>query len=74
MQERFFLLYGGNALDKYVVKLYARAYQDLNCIYTCIAKTLLEPGTALDISERGTIRHIGASVSGNYRQVNATRH
>ena len=36
-------------MDKYVVKLYTRAYQDLDDIYTYIAETLLEPGTALDI-------------------------
>ncbi len=36
-------------MDKYVVKLYTRAYQDLNDIYTYIAETLLEPGTALDM-------------------------
>ena len=38
-------------MDKYVVKLYTRAYQDLNDIYTYIAETLLEPGTALDMVE-----------------------
>ena len=36
-------------MDKYVVKLYTRAYQDLDNIYTYIAETLLEPGTALDM-------------------------
>lgn len=70
-------------MDKYVVKLYARAYRDLSDIYTYIAKTLLEPSTALNMAdelekaifsleqlpERGAVRHIGAYVSGNYRQL-----
>lgn len=38
-------------MDKYVVKLYARAYRDLNGIYTYIAETLLEPGTALHMAD-----------------------
>lgn len=36
-------------MDKYVVKLYTRAYRDLDDIYTYIAETLLEPGTALNM-------------------------
>lgn len=36
-------------MDKYAIKLYTRAYRDLDDIYTYIAKTLLEPGTALNI-------------------------
>ena len=70
-------------MDKYVVNLYTRAYQDLNDIYTYIAETLLEPGTALDmvdeleeaifsleqLPERGAIRHVGAYKDGNYRQL-----
>ncbi len=36
-------------MDKYVVKLYARAYRDFDDIYTYIAGTLLEPGTALNM-------------------------
>lgn len=36
-------------MNKYVVKLYTRAYRDLDDIYTYIAETLLEPGTALDM-------------------------
>lgn len=49
MQEKSYLLYGGNTLDKYVVKLYSRAYQDLDDIYTYIAENLLEPDTALNM-------------------------
>jgi hypothetical protein len=36
-------------LNKYDVKLYARAYRDLDSIYTYIAENLLEPGTALNM-------------------------
>lgn len=36
-------------MDKYVVKLYSRAYQDLDDIYTYIAENLLEPDTALNM-------------------------
>ena len=36
-------------MDKYVVKLYTRAYRDLDDIYTYIARTILEPDTALNI-------------------------
>jgi plasmid stabilization system protein ParE len=36
-------------LNKYDVKLYARAYQDLDSIYTYIAENLLELGTALNM-------------------------
>ena len=49
MPGKFLLLYGENTLNKYVVKLYTRAYRDLDDIYTYIAETLLEPGTALDM-------------------------
>ena len=70
-------------MDKYVVKLYARAYRDLEDIYTYIAENLLEPGTALNmvdelenaissleqLPERGAIRRVGAYANGNYRQL-----
>ena len=60
-------------MDKYVVKLYARAYRDLSDIYTYIAKTLDELEKAIfsleQLPERGAVRHIGAYVSGNYRQL-----
>lgn len=83
MPGKLFPLYGGNILDKYVVKLYTRAYRDLDNIYTYIAETLLEPGTALDmvdeleeaifsleqLPERGAIRRVGAYKDGNYRQL-----
>ena len=70
-------------MDKYVVKLYARAYRDLEDIYTYIAENLLEPGTALNmvdgledaifsleqLPERGAIRRVGAYANGDYRQL-----
>ena len=70
-------------MDKYVVKLYARAYRDLDGIYKYIAETLLESGTALNmieelekaifsleqLPERGAVRRIGTYASGNYRQL-----
>lgn len=37
--------------DKYSVKLMSRALQDLDGIYAYIAKTLMEPGTALKLVE-----------------------
>lgn len=40
-----------NILDKYVVKLYARAYRNLEDIYTYIAKNFLEPDTALNMAD-----------------------
>lgn len=70
-------------MDNYVVKLYARAYRDLDGIYAYIAENLLEPGTALNmveeleeaifsleqLPERGAIRRVGAYANGNYRQL-----
>lgn len=70
-------------MDKYVIKLYARAYQDLDGIYIYIAENLLEPNTPLNmvdelenaifsleqLPERGAIRRVGAYANGNYRQL-----
>ncbi len=70
-------------MDKYVVKLYARAYRDLDGIYSYIANNLLEPGIASNMidsleeaifslerfPERGAIRRIGAYGNGDYRQL-----
>ncbi len=70
-------------MDKYIVKIYPRAYRDLDGIYAYIAENLLEPGIAshmLDelegailsleqLPERGTIRRIGAYANGDYRQL-----
>lgn len=70
-------------MDKYLVKLYPRAYRDLDGIYTYIADTLLEPTTAskmIDelentifgletLPERGAIRCIGAYANRGYRQL-----
>lgn len=46
-----FLFTEETTLDKYVVKLYARAYRDLDGIYTYIAENLLEPDTALNMAD-----------------------
>ncbi len=73
-QGKLFPLCGGNILDNYVVKLYARAYP-------YIAENLLEPGTALSmvdelekaifsleqLPERGAIRRVGAYANGDCR-------
>lgn len=70
-------------MDKYAIKLYTRAYRDLDDIYTYIAETLLEPGTALNmieelekaifsleqLPERGAIRRVGVYKGRNYRQL-----
>lgn len=70
-------------MDKYTVKLYARANRDLDGIYTYIAENLLEPGVALNmvgklenaifsleqLPERGAIRRVGAYANGDYRQL-----
>lgn len=70
-------------MDNYAVKLYARAYRDLDGIYTYIAENLLEPGTALTVveelekaifsleqlPERGAHRRVGAYANGDYRQL-----
>lgn len=70
-------------MDNYVVKLYARAYRDLDGIYTYIAENLLEPGIALNmidelekaifsleqLPERGATRRVGAYANGDYLQL-----
>ena len=70
-------------MDRYIIKLYARAYRDLDDIYNYIADKLLEPGIALNIinelenaiysleqfPERGAIRCIGTYANGDYRQL-----
>ena len=70
-------------MDKYLVKLYPRAYRDLDGIYTYIAGNLLEPATAYKLideleniifsletlPERGAIRRIGAYANQGYRQL-----
>lgn len=70
-------------MDKYIVKLYTRAYRDLDEIYAYIAGSFLEPITAskmidelentifsLESSpDRGAIRHVGAYANQGYRQL-----
>ena len=70
-------------MDKYSVKLMSRAQRDLDGIYTYIAHTLLEPGTALALVERiekeilsldqmpyrCPVRQTGAYANRGYRQL-----
>ena len=70
-------------MDKYTVKLYARAYRDLDEIYSYIAENLSSPYTALHMidtleeailsleqtPERGAIRRIGVYAEAGYRQL-----
>ena len=74
---------GENILDKYQVKLVAKAARDLDGIYGYIAMELKERGTAeklvdlleeaiLSLSEmpyRGVVRKFGAYASKGYRQI-----
>ena len=39
-------------MDKYSVKLTSRAIRDLDSIYSYIAKTFLEPSTALELTAK----------------------
>ena len=70
-------------MDKYTVRLYARAYRDLDEIYAYIACNLLEPGTASELvrqlesailslqqlPDRGAVRNRGIYANGDYRQL-----
>jgi toxin ParE1/3/4 len=70
-------------LDKYAVKLLARAYRDLDGIYAYIAESLLEPSTAQKIldaleeailglgklPQRGAPRKNGVYANKGYRQL-----
>lgn len=70
-------------MDKYCVKLYARAYRDLDGIYGYIAETLCERDIALELidrleqaiysleqfPERGSIRRQGVYANSGYRQL-----
>jgi len=70
-------------VKKYVVKLYAGAYRDIDAIYEYIAKALMEPKVALDLvrtlenailsleelPERGAFRRVGRFANKKYRQL-----
>ena len=70
-------------MDKYTVKLYSRAYRDIEEIYGYIAENLLEPDIAENMvarledailslesfPERGAIRKIGSYANQGYRQL-----
>jgi len=69
--------------NKYSLKLLARAFRDLDSIYTYIAETLTEPCIAARLIEsieeaifsleslpqRGSLRKTGAYVNKGYRQI-----
>lgn len=75
--------YGESILDKYSVKLYARASRDIEEIYKYIANNISEPLAAANIidsfekailnlesfPERGSIRKSGIYANKNYRQL-----
>ena len=75
-------------MDKYTVKLYTRAYRDLDGIYEYIANNLSEPTIASNmidpleeaiysleyLPERGAIRRIGAYANSDYRQLFVKRY
>lgn len=83
MQEKRCPVYGGSILDNYVVKLYARAYRDLEEIYAYIAYNLLEPTAAANLADeleaailsleqlpdRRAVRRTGIYANGDYRQL-----
>lgn len=70
-------------MDKYIIKLYALAYRDLDGIYLYIANNLSEPTIAAKMidtieeaifsleqfPERGTIRQTGVYANKDYRQL-----
>lgn len=64
-----------NKSEHYTVKLYPRAYRDLDDIYTYIAKSHMvgELEKAIysleQLPERGAIRRIGAYANRDYRQL-----
>ena len=73
----------GSTLDKYEVKLYARAYRDMEDIYAYIANNLHDPNAAQNIideienavfslelmPERGAVRRSGIYANRDYRQL-----
>lgn len=70
-------------MDKYEVKLYARAYRDMEDIYAYIANNLYDPNAAQNIideiekavfslelmPERGAVRRSGIYANRDYRQL-----
>ena len=70
-------------MDKYEVKLYARAYRDMEDIYAYIANNLHDPNAAQNIideienavfslelmPERGAVRRSGIYANRDYRQL-----
>lgn len=83
MPKNPFQLYVKSTLDKYNVKLYPRAYRDLNDIYTYIVGNTLNTIIASNLineieiaifslenfPERGAIRQDGIYANKDYRQL-----
>ena len=75
-------------MDKYEVKLYARAYRDMEDIYAYIANNLHDPNAAQNIideienavfslelmPERGAVRRSGIYANRDYRQLFVGNH
>lgn len=82
-QKRRYPGCGGSILNSYNVKLYPRAYRDLDKIYAYIAYNLLELSTAVNLvneleaailsleqfPDRGAARRTGIYANGDYRQL-----
>ena len=74
---------GGSTLDRYTIRLYAKAYRDIDEIYAYIAENLQEPDIAESMvarledaisslecfPKRGAIRKIGSYANQDYRQL-----
>ena len=75
-------------MERYRVKLYPRAYRDIDEIYSYIAENLLAPAAAQDLREcledailsleifpeRGAVRRIGRYAHCGYRQLLVKRY
>ncbi len=82
-QKRRYPGCGGSILNNYSVKLYPRAYRDLDKIYAYIAYNLLEHSAAVNLvneleaailslerfPDRGAARRTGIYANGDYRQL-----
>ena len=84
MPEKCCLPCGGNTLaERYTVKIYAKAYHDLDHISAHIAENLKEPAVAEkmmdvleeaiysleELPERGAVRRTGTYANQGYRQL-----
>ncbi len=81
--EKDWLHFGGSILDKYNVKIYRRAYRELDGIYAYIAGNLAAPEAAEKMidsieeailsletfPERGAVRKTGIYAARDYKQL-----